>query len=184
MQREHAWMLGTDSNLRSRSNPGTWSFAVTTWPISPSPSHLFLLTCFGRLRYQVLLHLFFSWIIFLQLSPSLSADVLCEAWGLLKRFYDSVAFLAQASACMTHGSARVGVSSLELAWVVPHLHLFLSHVMSSSLRSVLPLLRHANMISYKCFTTFKVSKIKAVWWVPIYKLPKEQKGAKELQKQN
>lgn len=106
----------------------------------------------------MLLHLFFSWIIFVQLSPSLSADVLSEAWGLLKRFYDSVAFLAPASARMTHGSARVGVSSLELAWVVPHLHLFLSHVMSSSLRSVFPLLRHANMISCKCFTTFKVSK--------------------------
>lgn len=56
--------------------------------------------------------------------------------GLLSRFYDFVAFLEQALALMTHESAwcwlRVGVSSLELAWVVPHLHLFLSHMMSSA----------------------------------------------------
>lgn len=98
--------------------------------------------------------MFFSWIVFFQFLLSLSADGLCEALGLLRRFYDSIAFLAWALAHMTHESAWcwlwVGVSSLELAWVVPHLHLFLSHVMPSSREafpcfSTLPIWFHPNV---------------------------------------
>lgn len=63
-------------------------------------------------------------------------QIFCMKHGDFWGGFMTVASLAEALACMTHESAWswlwVGVSPLELAWVVPHLHLFLFHVMPSS----------------------------------------------------
>lgn len=150
-------MLPTDTS--SCWNCGAWSREEAMLPITQTQSPF---PIDGHHKNRILFCLFF--LLFFSFSFSFSRCFVWT-WGLLRRFYDSVAFLAHVLACMTHKSAWswlwVGVSSLELS-------------MGGSPSSSLPIpcqdpVKHSPtspspsiLFHSKCFTTSHVSKKKKI----------------------